>query len=169
MKASYTLFLTLLLTVAGQAIGQTKMVAHRSHSGSIETFDAAGEGNFGNPPNQQEFQVLRKVVRISDSSAIEVYDLHQDTMYNHHFWNNPKIRLDSLQKMFPDISFEGFEDPKTTSQTRKHGAASRYSFARIESTKADSRRIPALALVSSAAALLVAAGAVSSRRKGRKS
>jgi hypothetical protein len=108
MRTSYLLTLGLLLVASGGVYGQTKLVAHRSHSGSLGTFSTKGAGNFG---EFIHFKRIVRVVKLTDTSAIEVSNEGLDTTRNHHYWNNPKIKVDSLRKLFPDISFEGYDRP----------------------------------------------------------
>jgi hypothetical protein len=103
----------LLLLLCSQVFAQTKLVAHRSHSGTAATFSSREEGNFG---WIEPRQILKKVIRLSDTTAIEVFDVGRDTTVRHPYWNNPRIRLDSLKKLFPDISFEGFESTSVTAE-----------------------------------------------------
>src|SRR5690606_27095393 len=73
MKTTYSLLL-LVIVAAAPAFAQTKMVAHKSHSGSAETFSVRGAGNFGETEEMRRRSRITKVIRISDTSAIEVYD-----------------------------------------------------------------------------------------------
>lgn len=110
-----TFFFLLLLLACTPAFAQTKLVAHRSHGGSNATFTAREAGNFG---EYEHRPVLRKVVKLSDTTAEEVYDFTRDTTVRHPYWNNPRIRVDSLRKLFPDISFEGYESTGVTAELR---------------------------------------------------
>ncbi|MCB0714225.1 MAG: hypothetical protein KDD67_18010 [Ignavibacteriae bacterium] len=51
MKLIYLLTTTLLFVTSSSLFSQTKLIGHRSHSGSGETFTLAAEGNFGWDPS----------------------------------------------------------------------------------------------------------------------
>jgi hypothetical protein len=117
-----------------RAFSQTQLIAHRSHGGAIESFKAGREDDFGTSP-EMEYRMSKKglsigiidsVIRLSDTSAIEIGrgtmspgseargipGTVRDTVYRDHYWNNPRIPVDSLRKLFPEITFIGFERPR---------------------------------------------------------
>ena len=96
--------LLLAFVVVMQASGQTEIVAHKSHDGTVRSFEIDGEDNFGLPP-----KMLDSVFRISDTSAIEFSNFGIDTLHRHRHWNNPAIGLDSLRRLYPGVVFIGFE------------------------------------------------------------
>ena len=51
MRFIYFLTTTLLFVTSSSLFSQTKLIGHRSHSGSGETFTLAAEGNFGWDPS----------------------------------------------------------------------------------------------------------------------
>lgn len=53
MKKSLITF-AVILFISVSSFAQTKLIAHRSHSGSNATFSAAGLDNFGLPPGKVE-------------------------------------------------------------------------------------------------------------------
>jgi hypothetical protein len=103
MKKIYVLIL-MLCTVAGFA--QTRLISHKSHSGSAATFTTAlesslfdiAESNFGLPTKEMRFTVDSVILlpgnrAVVISSEKDVYKTHQksafnfkpgrDTLYNH--------------------------------------------------------------------------------------
>jgi hypothetical protein len=67
--------------LSGVSLSQTKLIAHKSHSGSSSTFSKAlrsklfdrGDSNFGMAPNPNiKYAVLDSVIIISDSQAVMV-------------------------------------------------------------------------------------------------
>ncbi|MBL4755603.1 MAG: hypothetical protein JKY52_18675 [Flavobacteriales bacterium] len=110
MKAHATLTGVLLLLVSTYTCAQTKMIAHLSHSGNVNTFSFNGEGNFGlREPRLQE------IVKISDTAVVAMFDFsysgsRRDTLLNHALFSNPAISVDSLRRLWPSVDFVGFED-----------------------------------------------------------
>lgn len=106
-----TLILIIILSALSlTAISQTKMIAHKSHSGSLQNFTTDGIHNFGDPPMPM---VIDTVKRLSDSTIVRVFHDYwgnnSDTIQNHPFFNDPNIAVDSLQKMFPETTFVGYD------------------------------------------------------------
>jgi hypothetical protein len=101
------LIIAALLLIAGSAgsFAQTKMIAHRSHAGSDETFTAEGSDNFGLGPTRR----IDSVLKLSDSVVIEFSNFGDDTVEGRKGWNDPTISLDSLRAKHPRIKFIGFE------------------------------------------------------------
>ncbi len=129
------LFLACLL-IAGHAFGQTRLIAHKSHSGTAASFAAACEGNlfdredsdFGLPSNYPVDRV-DSVIYVSDSVAVmvrtkgrifvkqkgEIYDeqKRRDTLVNHPLFQN-RHALDSIRKAW----YENFESSNPVDQIR---------------------------------------------------
>jgi hypothetical protein len=93
-----------LLFAATCASAQTKIIAHRSHSGADATLTFAGEDNFGLGPPR-----IIKVIKVCDSAAIIFTDHGSvDTVRGRTVWYDPAVGLDSLRAMFPFAKFIGF-------------------------------------------------------------
>ena len=112
MKKSNLFLAALAVAACTNAHSQTKMIAHRSHSGSTATFSTKGEGNFGNPPMR-----IDSLIKISDTKMILVSDpfyRQRDTIdiKSYPYTANPNIPLDSLKKLYPETTFVGFDKPK---------------------------------------------------------
>lgn len=89
--------LLLTLTLSSLLQAQTAIIAHKSHSGTASTFFIDPSGNFGNPPPR-----LKQVVRINDTTSIEIYDdfgyYYYDTVYRNPQYSNYNLNLDSMNK-----------------------------------------------------------------------
>ncbi len=83
---------------------QTAIIAHRSHGGGMESFNANGGDKFGMPPH-----VIDSVVRITDTSALEFSNFGVDTIYKGSNRIDPSLDVDSLRRAFPGINFIGFD------------------------------------------------------------
>ncbi len=97
-------FTLLLILLSLPAMAQTKLISHKSHSGSTSTFKTAlennlfdiGESNFGEPPSELRFTIDSVILRPDNSAIIissekEVWITHdkpglslsgRDTVYN---------------------------------------------------------------------------------------
>ncbi|MEO6047313.1 MAG: hypothetical protein ABIQ57_07555 [Candidatus Kapaibacterium sp.] len=120
----------MMFAASPYAFSQTQLIAHRSHGGDNESFRGAREDDFGNSP-EMDYRMSRRglsigvidtVIRLSDTSAIEIGRGRMgietgrrltDTVYRDHYWNNPHVTTDSLRRLFPAITFIGFEKKKT--------------------------------------------------------
>jgi hypothetical protein len=67
MKRFLVLFVLAGFSTAG--FSQTKMIAHRSHSGSNSTFTLAGPDNFGETPEMAEARKKKELERARADSA----------------------------------------------------------------------------------------------------
>ncbi|MBS1910484.1 MAG: hypothetical protein JST22_00735 [Bacteroidetes bacterium] len=124
MKTFGSILAAMFLAASVPALCQTMMIAHRSHSGTVETFRTSGEDNFGLPPRR-----IDSVMKLNDSTALEYSNQGNDTVLNHHYWNNPRIGVDSLRKLFPGINFIGYEEKKSSTRNGlpKRRGAVRYA------------------------------------------
>lgn len=69
MRETKTLLLLIaLMGTSSLAFAQTKMIAHKSHSGKVGTFSIRGEGNFGLGP----MKIAEKVEKLSDTTLVEI-------------------------------------------------------------------------------------------------
>ncbi|TND01484.1 MAG: hypothetical protein FD123_4255 [Bacteroidetes bacterium] len=109
------LFLFLLLSQV--LVAQTKRIAHKSHSGSDAAFSNAGHDDFGNPPPRAD-----TLIWINDSTVVQVdrWYRSRDTIVNHHYFQDPKVSLDSLKKIYPRTVFVGFENKKAPGKKEKN-------------------------------------------------
>lgn len=112
-------FLALFLLFPLVVSAQTGLIFHKSHSGSASTFSASRSGNFGDPPDMQKpmFNVTtplpkQEVIRLNDSIAVVKTEgfPQVDTLTKHPNIHNKSISLDSLKKLYPNITFTNFEE-----------------------------------------------------------
>ncbi|HVZ41887.1 MAG TPA: hypothetical protein VHI13_21575 [Candidatus Kapabacteria bacterium] len=124
MKTFAIILAAMFLAAGVPALSQTMMIAHRSHGGTVETFSTDGQDNFGLPPRR-----IDSVMKLTDSTALEYSNQGNDTVLNHHYWNNPRIGVDSLRRLFPGINFIGYEEKKSSTQNGlpKRRGGRRYS------------------------------------------
>lgn len=124
------ILLLYMLLLANAALSQTRLIAHKSHSGNIasySTFDASG--NFGEPP-----PILKSVEKINDTAVIlthqEWFDtsvVWSDTFYRHPIFSNPNMPVDSMKKAYhmKNVEFKNFDkDPKAKPQKATPSKAS---------------------------------------------
>ncbi|WP_430406929.1 hypothetical protein [Fluviicola sp.] len=93
-----TAFLFFLCFIASLSQAQTAIIAHKSHSGTAADFFIDPNTNFGIPPPR-----LVQVIRLNDSSSIEVYDNYHgyyqyDTVYRNLAYANYDLDIDSITK-----------------------------------------------------------------------
>lgn len=93
MKKLYLLTATLVFVTSVALSAQTKFVAHKSHSGTSETFTLAQPGNMGLPSNYFEDPVIDTTEQ--DSTGITPPSTPQNALQNH---LSPTIP-DSTQQM----------------------------------------------------------------------
>jgi len=91
-----TLFLVIVCFFTTLSQAQTAIIAHKSHSGSTADFFIDPSTNFGIASPQ-----LVQVIRINDSTSIEVYDTYRgyyeyDTVYKNPTYANYNLDLDSI-------------------------------------------------------------------------
>jgi hypothetical protein len=100
--------LLIALIISNSGIqAQTKIIALKSHSGQMRALEFSGTDNFGLPS-----QTIKTITLLSDTSVVISYTTRyyqNDTVYHHLYCNNPEISLDSLKKIYPEVSFIGFE------------------------------------------------------------
>lgn len=123
MKRIFTLVSLLLLLFNTTA--QTKIIAHKSHSGTSGDFSVSDyDDNLG---LSLEFKLqLDTVIKLTNNSVIEIFHLPHnnserivDTMTNHPVFNNPEVSLDSMKKRYPSVEFIGFDTPTKTQKKSK--------------------------------------------------
>lgn len=95
MKA-LLIFIFSFICLISQA--QTAIIAHKSHSGTAIDFFIDPNSNFGIPSPK-----LAQVIRLNDTTSIEVYDTYHgyyeyDTVYNNLYYANYDLDLDSIAK-----------------------------------------------------------------------
>lgn len=118
MKYGVLLFFSLwtLLSAA-----QTKIIAHKSHSGAQQNFTAAGPDNFG--LDMRMYRWRRKTVQITklndtlyvfknkvENLMYQARDSFEfDTVYSHQFVENPGLNVDSVLRFNPEVELIGFD------------------------------------------------------------
>ena len=111
------LFLGLLLSIHSSVFSQTKLIAHKSHSGKVKTFTAKAEGNFG-LPSHYRLRRLDSLIRISDTLAVAYSSIREtnvvlkDTVRiddPDYLGELSKMPIDDVKKRYPSIKFIGFE------------------------------------------------------------
>lgn len=65
LRSTFLIIFTFCVT---STFAQTKLIAHKSHSGKLSTFSIKTEGNFG----LSAWPVPEKVIKLSDSTLVEV-------------------------------------------------------------------------------------------------
>ena len=95
MKTAFFLFICLTASIS-QA--QTAIISHKSHSGTAADFFIDPSSNFGIPSPR-----LVQVIRLNDSTSIEVTDhyngyYHYDTIYKNPVYADYDLDIDSMQK-----------------------------------------------------------------------
>lgn len=116
-KFIFLLFVILLLSTHLQA--QTKIIAHKSHSGKAATFNIHSSHNFGWVP----IMVLDTLVRLSDSVYVEIMhertfnNIEKDTVVHNANTKNYYRQfvyigksLEELKADYPQTVFIGFEE-----------------------------------------------------------
>ncbi|MBI3133609.1 MAG: hypothetical protein HYZ14_02935 [Bacteroidetes bacterium] len=115
MKTLNVFSLAVLLLIGSGAAAQTGVIAHRSHSGSMCSFNAFSmPDNLGLPPMS-----LDSIIWLSDTSVVEISSMgngwHRitDTVVHHPYCNNPAIGYDSLKTYYPYyVQLVGFDTTK---------------------------------------------------------
>ena len=114
-------FVFLLLFISFLSGAQTGLIAHKSHSGSEESYVFAEFGNFGGPeisPLQLSLPTFSlyptSIEKINDTTVIFIRTfqdaISKDTIYNHPLFSDPNMTVDSLKKsFFNDVEFTNFE------------------------------------------------------------
>lgn len=116
MRRSLTYCLSMLL--AASAFSQTRLIAHKSHSGSPMSYASdAPSGNFGNPP-----PIPRIIEKVNDTTVVvhiqewsDTTDVTVDTLYNDPVFSNPNITVDSMRKTQRNgqrLRFRNFDQPE---------------------------------------------------------
>jgi len=112
MKLKSIFLLLIIISLRQQTIGQTKWIAHESHSGAPEHFSPhCYADNFGlvEPP-----PFLDSIVKINDSTIVKYLSqmstpFFYDTIVNHPVWLSPNLDLDSTQKHYgEEVALIGF-------------------------------------------------------------
>jgi hypothetical protein len=112
MKLTKLIALVVLLMISLQAFCQTKLIAHRSHSGKIGTFRITNSAdNFGLPSEK-----IDSIIKISNTKILEISNRGnrgtfkiKDHPYFKFYFKNPQGSIDSLKKVYPKIKFVDFE------------------------------------------------------------
>lgn len=105
MKKASIIILTLCISI--NVYSQTKIIAYKSHSGSITNFQDEKDGNFGISPQQ----MIDSVIKISDSAVVEISRFgFRDTVYHPHYLSKPGISLEEIKSFYPErAKLIGFE------------------------------------------------------------
>lgn len=90
--------LLLICSLVSLSHAQTAIIAHKSHSGTAADFFIDPNTNFGIPSPR-----LVQVIRLNDSTSIEVYDNYHgyyqyDTVYRNLAYANYDLDIDSITK-----------------------------------------------------------------------
>ena len=111
MKTTGIIVSVLFLLLSLHSIGQTKRIAHKSHSGKANTFSVFGNDNFGLPAIS-----LDSVRKVSAKQVVRYRSYGYsgsrpivDTITNDLYFSNTSISTDSLKKLFPTVKFIGFD------------------------------------------------------------
>ncbi len=122
MKVKQTLSITLLLLFSITTYSQTKIIAHKSHSGKASTFNIHSVHNFGLGPMIS----TDTVIHVSDSIFVAIMSEHlskktwKDTVEysatnKNYYLQNIYLNksLEELQAEMPRTVFIGFEEEET--------------------------------------------------------
>jgi hypothetical protein len=98
---------------------QTAIIAHKSHSGTASDFFTDPSTNFGKPSPR-----LVQVIRLNDSTSVEVIDHYNghyqyDTIYNNPNYANYNLNIDSIQQKarYRNVEYINFKkSPKSINQ-----------------------------------------------------
>lgn len=103
-------FRLLLLFVFATAIlqAQTERISKLSHSSKSSSLSDNPNHTLGLPSKAMVFR-LDSIVFINDSVCIQYGNFGQSPQQRHPIANDPKISLDSLQKLYPKTKLVGFE------------------------------------------------------------
>lgn len=98
-----------LLTFAGLLIvnlawSQTERIARLSHGGSAQTSHSSH--SLGGPAIMIH---IDSIVFINDTTVIQYTNIFSPSKIHHPIANDPKVSLDSLQKLYPDTKLIGFD------------------------------------------------------------
>lgn len=117
-------FLSLSLIIfCLNCLAQTSIIAHKSHSGSLNTLSFEGDDHLGLPSFE-----LDSVIRINDSTLVEISHAggfrfgQKDTVVNHPYFTEylKNYNLEELKERYPQgITFVGFEKPEEPKETRR--------------------------------------------------
>lgn len=96
------------LLIAGSLSAQTKLIAHKSHSGNAASFSEMSGGNFGIDPSR-----IDTIIRIAPNCIVEINNFGwRDTVYNHPYYTKPGVTLEEIKANYPPyVIFVGFDNP----------------------------------------------------------
>jgi hypothetical protein len=121
MKSTFALILILTGFVLA---AQTKVIAHKSHSGHMHTLIKNTEDNFGLNPDHQILKV-DSVQRVSPAMILLYKQAYgdqgvlKDSVFLNTNPNNIVAVLDSLKKVYPSAKFIGFDTSVRTKKKNK--------------------------------------------------
>jgi hypothetical protein len=148
------ILVSFVLLLAGFLQAQTRLIAHKSHSGGSESYRFETAGNFGNyePP-----VTLKQVEKINDTTVILTQETmgkeSTDTIYHHPIFSNPNMTAASLKRgYYKDVKFKNF-DPK-----KQHEAPA--SVAPVSNPKKKKKHVPARIRADNSLLLLLLGGGV---------
>lgn len=115
-----TLFILCICLTASLSQAQTAIIAHKSHSGTAIDFFTDPNTNFGEPGPQ-----LIQIVRLNDSTYIEVYNSYSGMIYHDTIRKNRKIStyhedVDSIyqQEYYNHIEYINLKNTADTGQVK---------------------------------------------------
>ena len=126
MRMKPIFFIVILSLVASQGVlCQTKIIAHKSHSGKNITFIVDNsENNFG-----LRDPIIDSIRKIPNQSVVLYTDQGIDTIRNYQYWDLP---LDSLKKYYGShVKFIGFDKnymPKKSNDSKVRRKKSHIGF-----------------------------------------
>jgi hypothetical protein len=127
---NYFRFLLLFVFAAATLHAQTERISKLSHSSKPGGLHDEPNNTLGLPSKQMITFRIDSIVFINDSVCIQYSNLGATPPQKHRIANDPKISLDSLQKLYPKTKLVGFE--KKTYQASFNLVAERrrnYTFA----------------------------------------
>ncbi len=115
------LFICVAAFMSNSALTQTKMIFHKSHSGTSWNFTPDGQGNRG---EISPFPLSQTVIRINDSTIVFVSEFSdgskgKDTLINDPYWNDLDSSNLSEKSGFQNIIYKDLTKQDTLQNVRE--------------------------------------------------
>lgn len=114
----------LLVLASGPTHGQTKWIAHKSHSGDPATFQLDQKDNFGLiiPEWERKLYGATKIIKISDHELVHVstekvngrfrkkkIEIRDTIYFENSDWYSKLPTAKEIEQMYPGVELEGFQ------------------------------------------------------------
>ena len=117
MKQLFSFLFLLSITLYSSA--QTKIIAHKSHSGNMQHLSIKGAGNFG---LDERMFIIDSIIRISETHLVQINRIGQrDTLEIEKYpaFSDPYSSLEDVFATHEDVTFIGFDDYKMPVEKEK--------------------------------------------------